>query len=68
MAPPHSGQMQFKIADLISFGKLRLSNIRLLYIARELVLFGSGHRTRSNVDGLSISTPEATRTVRNRAN
>jgi len=58
MAPPHSGQMQFKIADLISFGKLRLSNIRLLYIAR----------TRSTVDGLSISTPEATRTVRNRAN
>ena len=37
MAPPHSGQMQFTIADLTaSLPKLRLCNIRPLYVARQI--------------------------------
>lgn len=47
MAPPHSGQMQFTIADLTSsLPKLRLCNIRPLYVARQIsVLTALRHRT-----------------------
>ena len=50
MAPPHSGQMQFKIEDLTSsLRKLRLSNICLLYLALANLRLCIGHRTCSIV-------------------